>query len=141
MRPTTRLFSLKLCQECGFNSCVRVFFIPWGHVSNHAQIWAFVTSISHMGEMRDSDWSRQILLRSDWLLPIGAIMTTSIAIKLFARVVLKSLQVLAERFYPESSCDFPAKRSILLGLIACPSRQSIWSVWPRLRRNGHKHYL
>ena len=30
-----------------------------------------------MGEMRDSDWSRQILLRSDWLLPIGAIMTTS----------------------------------------------------------------
>ena len=27
------LFSLKLCQECGFNSCVRVFFIPWGHVN------------------------------------------------------------------------------------------------------------
>ena len=61
--------SLKLCQECRFNSCVRVFFIPWGHVSNHAHIWAFVTSISHMGEMRDSDWSREILLRSDWLLP------------------------------------------------------------------------
>ena len=31
-----------------------------------------------MGEMRDSDWSRQILLRSDWLLPIGAIMTTNL---------------------------------------------------------------
>ena len=30
----------------------------------------------HMGEMRDSDWSRPNLLRSDWLLPIGAIMTT-----------------------------------------------------------------
>ena len=29
-----------------------------------------------MGEMRDSDWSRPNLLRSDWLLPIGAIMTT-----------------------------------------------------------------
>ena len=28
----------------------------------------------------------------------------SIAVKLFARVVLKGLQVLAERFYPESSC-------------------------------------
>ena len=28
--------------------------------------------------MRDSDWSRQILLRSDWLLPIGAIMTTEV---------------------------------------------------------------
>ena len=65
----------------------------------------------------------------------------SIAIKLFARVVLKGLQVLAERFYPESSCGFPAERSILLGLIACPARLSIRSVWPRLRRNGHKHYL
>ena len=29
-----------------------------------------------MGEMRDSDWSRQILLRSDWLGLIGAIITT-----------------------------------------------------------------
>ena len=26
--------------------------------------------------MRDSDWSRKILLRSDWLLPSVAIMTT-----------------------------------------------------------------
>ena len=33
----------------------------------------------------------------------------SIAIKLFARVVVKGLQVLAERFYPESRCGFPAK--------------------------------
>ena len=31
---------------------------------------------SHMGEMRDSDWSRPNLLRSDWLGLIGAIMTT-----------------------------------------------------------------
>ena len=30
-----------------------------------------------MGEMRDSDWSRENLLRSDWLLLIGAIMTTN----------------------------------------------------------------
>ena len=29
-----------------------------------------------MGEMRDSDWSRPNLLRSDWLPIIGAIMTT-----------------------------------------------------------------
>ena len=70
--------SLKLCEECRFNSCVRVFFIPWGHVSNHAQIWAFVTSISHMGEMRDSDWSRPNLLRSDWLLPSVALCTTHV---------------------------------------------------------------
>ena len=30
-----------------------------------------------MGEMRDSDWSRPNLLRSDWLGLIGATMTTS----------------------------------------------------------------
>ena len=70
--------SLKLCEKCGFNRCVRVFFIPWGHVNNHAQIWAIVTSISHMGQMRDSDWSRQNLLRSDWLLLIRATITTQL---------------------------------------------------------------
>ena len=42
----------------------------------HDHIWAFVTSISHMGEILDSDWSRQNLLRSDWLLPIVALITT-----------------------------------------------------------------
>ena len=31
-----------------------------------------------MGEMRDSDWSRPKILRSDWLGLIGAIMTTLI---------------------------------------------------------------
>ena len=30
-----------------------------------------------MGEMRDSDWSRPKILRSDWLGLIGATMTTS----------------------------------------------------------------
>ena len=35
-----------------------------------------VTSISHMGQMRDSDWSRPNLLRSDWLLPSVAPITT-----------------------------------------------------------------
>ena len=29
-----------------------------------------------MGEMRDSDWSRENLLRSDWLLPSVATFTT-----------------------------------------------------------------
>ena len=32
-----------------------------------------------MGEMRDSDWSRAKILRSDWLGLIGAIMTTGVA--------------------------------------------------------------
>ena len=41
-------------------------------------IWAFVTSISHMGEIRDSDWSRPNLLRSDWLPTSVASITTSI---------------------------------------------------------------
>ena len=31
-----------------------------------------------MGEILDSDWSRQNLLRSDWLLPIVAPITTSV---------------------------------------------------------------
>ena len=65
--------SLKLCEKCGFNSCVRVFFIPMG--SRGQKQWV-VTSISHMGEMRDSDWSRPNLLRSDWLLLDVAICTT-----------------------------------------------------------------
>ena len=68
--------SLKLCEECRFNSYVCVFFIPWGHVSNHAHIWAFVTSISHMVQILNSDWSRQNLLRSDWSGLIGAPYTT-----------------------------------------------------------------
>ena len=44
----------------------------WG-VTSGGVTWAktmVVTSISHMGEMRDSDWSRPNFLRSDWLLPI-----------------------------------------------------------------------
>ena len=40
-------------------------------------IWAFVTSISHMGEIRDSDWSRPNLLRSDWLPTSVASITTN----------------------------------------------------------------
>ena len=68
------LLSIKLCKECRFNSCVCVFLIPWR--SREKKQWV-VTSISHMGQMRDSDWSRQILLRSDWLPPFVAICTTN----------------------------------------------------------------
>ena len=75
MRPTTQaLFSLKLCEKCRFNSCVRVFFIPRG--SRGLKQWV-VTSISHMGQMRDSDWSRRNLLRCDWLPTRVALMTTT----------------------------------------------------------------
>ena len=68
--------SLKLCQACRFNSCVRVFFIPRGSREFYDHIWAMWRHISHMGEILDSDWSRQNLLRSDWLLPTVAIHTT-----------------------------------------------------------------
>ena len=40
--------------------------------------------------MRDSDWSRQFLLRSDWLLLFGPILTTKVAEE---RGVSKSLVV------------------------------------------------
>ena len=42
----------------------------------HDQIWALWRHKSHMGEMRDSDWSRPKILRSDWLGLIGSIITT-----------------------------------------------------------------
>ena len=47
--------------------------------------------------------------RSDCTNNYQSIEFPSIAIKLFARVVVEGLQVLAERFYPESWCSFPAK--------------------------------
>ena len=37
-----------------------------------------------MGEMRDSDWSTKFLLRSDWLLPIVALITTRMHETMFA---------------------------------------------------------
>ena len=52
--------------------CVRVLY----SMGSRGQTQWVVTSKSHMGEMRDSDWSRDHLLRSDWLLLNGAIMTT-----------------------------------------------------------------
>ena len=67
------LLSIKLYKQCGFNSCVRVFLIPMG--SRGLKQWV-VTSISHMVEMRDSDWSKSNLLRSDWLGPSVALLTT-----------------------------------------------------------------
>ena len=65
--------SLKLCQECGSDSCVRVFFIPWGSRGQKRVKWRHK---GHMGEMRDSDWSRPNLLRSDWLPTEVASLTT-----------------------------------------------------------------
>ena len=35
-----------------------------------------------MGQMRDADWSRETLLRSDWLVPIVAPITTAFGLPL-----------------------------------------------------------
>ena len=52
-----------------------------------------VTSISHMGEMRDSDWSRQNLLRSDWLVPKVAPITTNVRLEAAKKIFLLSQSV------------------------------------------------
>ena len=52
--------------------------------------------------MRDSDWSRRILLRSDWLVPRIALMTT------IAKIAkLKSREILKRKF---PSVDKPLKK-------------------------------
>ena len=57
-----------------------------------------------MGEMRDSDWSRPKILRSDWLGLIGAIMTTfatrngELARRLIHRASLKLPKSLNQNF-------------------------------------------
>ena len=83
-----------------------------------------VTSKSHMGEMRVSDWSRPKILRSDWLGPIGAIMTTPISVlpcfaKFLERIVtdyivnyLNDFNVLCENQY-----DFRKNRCSSLALV------------------------
>ena len=43
-----------------------------------------------MGEMRDSDWSREILLRSDWLSPFVAICTTRAKFIVRIQLILKA---------------------------------------------------
>ena len=68
--------SLKLCEKCASNSCVRVFFIPWGHVNFYDHIWALWRHFGHLTYMLDSDWSIKFLLRSDWSVPKGAMFTT-----------------------------------------------------------------
>ena len=68
------LLSIKLCEQCGSNSCVRVFFmVTWFSMPIYGHVWR---QWGHMVQMRDSDWSREFLLRSDWLLIIGAAFTT-----------------------------------------------------------------
>ena len=68
-----------------------------------------VTSISHMGEILDSDWSRQNVLRSDWLLPSVALITTlvvSVASVVVAVMVVAVAEVVKSAFSTE---NYPPK--------------------------------
>ena len=60
------LLSIKLCEQCGSNSCVRVFFIPWGHVNNHDHIWAVVTSMGSP-DLNARFWLVETISAALWL--------------------------------------------------------------------------
>ena len=62
---------LKLCQVCGSTSC-------GGSRDFYAQIWELWRHHGHMGQILDADWSRQFLLRCDWLVPFVASCTTHV---------------------------------------------------------------
>ena len=71
--------SIKLCEECGSNACVCLFFTPWGHVNFYDHIWTLWRHISHVGSMLRSDWLIPNFLRSDWLQILVACNTTPMA--------------------------------------------------------------
>ena len=55
--------------------CACVLY-PMGSLEFYDHIWALRRHLGHMTYMLDSDWWKKILLRSDWLIPKGAICTT-----------------------------------------------------------------
>ena len=65
------LLSIKLCKQCGSNSCVRVFIIPWGHVNNHDHIWAFVTSMGSP-DLNARFWLVEKISAALWLVTSGS---------------------------------------------------------------------
>jgi len=71
-----------------------------GHVPQDLKDAKLVTLFKNKGSRQDCDNYRAIAL-------------LSLVGKLFARVILKRLQVLAERIYPESQCGFRKDRSTI----------------------------
>ena len=61
------------CRGLPINVCV---LYPMGSREFYDHIWALKRHFGHMTHMLDSDWLKNLLLRSDWLLPKGAILTT-----------------------------------------------------------------
>ena len=95
--------------------CVRVLYSMG---SRGLKQWV-VTSISHMGEMRDSDWSRPNLLRSDWSGLIGAIITT---------LVLKSFLGIARQWSLEKFAIFTLKPRAIFGTAALGFLGTRWLI-------------
>ena len=75
-----------------------------------------------MGEMRDSDWSRENLLRSDWSEPKVAPITTNMALVSF-RLFRKNLSNLRD-FFGQMVYRPPPRRKI--------SRTPMIAAFPRI---------
>ena len=93
---------LKCCKEVLTEELHRLLCLCWkeGEVPQDMRDANIVTLFKNKGDRSDCNNYRGISL-------------LSIVGKLFARVALKRLQVLAERVYPESQCGFRPNRSTI----------------------------
>ena len=93
---------LKCCKESLITELHEILCLCWknGEVPQDMRDANIVTLYKNKGDRSDCDNYRGISL-------------LSIVGKLFARIALKRLQVLAERVYPESQCGFRANRSTI----------------------------
>ena len=93
---------LKCCKETLITELYEILCLCWseGEVSQDMRDANFVTLYKNKGDRGDCNNYRGISLLS----AVG---------KVFARVILKRLQVLAEQVYPESQCGFRANRSTI----------------------------
>ena len=83
----------KLCQVCGSTSWV-------GSRDFYAHIWELWRHFGHMGCMLDSDWSRKILLRCDWLgLLVASITTVQASGVIIGRLLRKGCFVWITHYY------------------------------------------
>ena len=71
-------------------ACSLFHGVTWIIMPKYGHLWRH---ISHMGEILDSDWSRENLLRSDWSVLIGA---------------------------PTTTCAFPSQRDCLICTVMSP---------------------
>ena len=91
---------LKCCKETLITELHQILCLCWseGEVPQDMRVANVITLYKNKGDRGDCNNYRGISL-------------LSVVGKVFARVVLKRLQVLAEQVYPESQCGFRANRS------------------------------